>query len=74
MPRPSLLHDIFSAYESAEPTHRADSIDEYRELAILALVWERSSIAPLEAERAPAPVTESPIENAAIGEGHGNHL
>ena len=39
--RNRLLRDIFSALESAGPVSRADSVDEYRELAMLAGAWER---------------------------------
>jgi hypothetical protein len=38
------LSDIFSALESAEPAYRADGIDEYRELAMLAHAWEHGSL------------------------------
>ncbi|HEX5206809.1 MAG TPA: hypothetical protein VFW10_03310 [Steroidobacteraceae bacterium] len=36
MVRQRLLRDFFSAFENAEPTLRADAIDEYRELTLLA--------------------------------------
>ena len=44
------LHEIFS--DSAEPAHRAEAIDEYRELDMLAHAWERGSLEPGVAESA----------------------
>jgi hypothetical protein len=42
--RNKLLRDFLSAFEGAAPAHRADTIDEYRELVILAQAWERGSL------------------------------
>jgi hypothetical protein len=39
------LRDLLSAIELAAPVCRADTIDEYRELVILAQAWERGSLA-----------------------------
>lgn len=50
------LSDIYSASESAEPAYRAEGIDEYRELAMLAGVWERDS---LESEAVEGPAAGS---------------
>jgi ubiquinone/menaquinone biosynthesis C-methylase UbiE len=44
--RQRLLRDFFSAFENAEPTLRADAIDEYRELTLLAHAWERGALMP----------------------------
>lgn len=41
MVRHSHLRDTFSAFESTGPAHRADPIDEYRDLAMLANAFER---------------------------------
>lgn len=41
MARLPLLPDIFTALEGSEPAYRADPIDEYRDLAMLARAWER---------------------------------
>jgi hypothetical protein len=38
------LRDILGTLDSAEPAFRADSIDEYRELTMLAGAWERGSL------------------------------
>lgn len=51
--RNRLLRDIFSALESAAPVSRRDTVDEYRELAMLAGAWERGSLEPGSAEGAP---------------------
>lgn len=48
-----------SARESAEPAHRTDAIDEYRELEMLAHAWERGSLAPGAAEGAPGGVDDA---------------
>ena len=53
MVRHRLLRDVFSAFESAEPVYRADAIDEYRELAMLAHAWERGTLQRGVAEGAP---------------------
>ena len=58
MARHGILHEIFSAYESAEAAYRADGIDEYRELAMLAHAWERGSLKPGVAAVAPDPGNE----------------
>jgi hypothetical protein len=47
------LSDIFSTLESAEPAHRAEPIDEYRDLVMLAHAWEHGSLEPEGAEEAP---------------------
>lgn len=39
-----LLRDFLDALHSPAAMHRADPIDEYRELAMLARVWERSAL------------------------------
>lgn len=44
---------IFSTSESAEPAYRADPIDEYRDLVMLAHAWERGSLELIGAEEAP---------------------
>jgi hypothetical protein len=44
--RHTRLRDIFSTFECAEPAYRADGIDEYRELAMLAGAWEHGSLKP----------------------------
>lgn len=53
-----LLRDIFGAVESAEPAYRADPIDEYRDLAMLAHAWERGSLELEVAAQAPGRVDE----------------
>lgn len=58
MVRPRLLHDTFSASESAETAARADIIDEYRELEMLAHAWECGSLDPGVAEAAPGRVDD----------------
>jgi hypothetical protein len=40
------LRDIFKALENAGPAYRAEAVDEYRELAMLARAWERSASKP----------------------------
>jgi len=57
--RPGLLRDIFSACESAESADRADSIDEYRDLAMLARAWENGSFEPKAAEEATGRVDDA---------------
>jgi hypothetical protein len=47
------LPDIFSSLESAEPAWRAEPIDEYRDLVMLAHAWEHGSLEPEAAEEAP---------------------
>jgi len=44
--RQRLLRDFFSAFENAAPALRADPIDEYRELTLLARAWERGALMP----------------------------
>ena len=44
MARQRLLRDTFSALETAEPEYRAEAIDEYRELEMLAHAWEHGSV------------------------------
>lgn len=46
MVRPRLLCDTCSVSESAELAPRADPIDEYRELEMLAHAWEHGSLYP----------------------------
>lgn len=38
------LGDIFSPPESTAPAYRAEAMDEYRELALLAKAWERQAL------------------------------
>ena len=59
MVRHRLLRDVFSAFESAEPVYRADAIDEYRELAMLAQAWEHGSFKPGMAEGAPVRIDDA---------------
>jgi hypothetical protein len=59
------LRDIFSALESAEPAYRADPIDEYRDLAMLAHAWERGSLEPEVAEEAHGRVDDAEGEDPA---------
>lgn len=40
------LPGIFSAHEGVEPAYRAEPIDEYRDLAMLADAWEHGSLGP----------------------------
>lgn len=47
------LPDIFGAFEIAEPASRAEPIDEYRDLVMLAHAWEHGSLEPEGAEEAP---------------------
>jgi hypothetical protein len=42
--RQRLLRDFFSAFENAAPGLRADAIDEYRALRLLAHAWERGAL------------------------------
>ena len=53
MVRQRPLPDIFSAFDSAEPAYRAEPIDEYRELEMLAHAWERGSLEQGAPEGAP---------------------
>jgi len=46
------LRDLFSAFEGAAPGHGADTIDEYRELTMLAHAWEQGSLMPGSVEQA----------------------
>jgi hypothetical protein len=39
-----LLRAFFGAFESAAPVYRAGTMDEYRELSILAHAWEHGSL------------------------------
>jgi len=41
MARHTLLPEIFAPFEGIEPECRAEPIDEYRDLAMLARAWER---------------------------------
>lgn len=53
MVRHGLLRDLFSALEGAAASgHDAGAIDEYRELTMLARVWEHGLLEPVSAERA----------------------
>lgn len=61
-----LLRDIFSALEGAEPVSRADTVDEYRELAMLAGAWERGSLEPGSAEGAPGRVDDTEGQEPAL--------
>jgi hypothetical protein len=40
------LRDIFRVLENAGPAYRAEAVDEYRELAMLARAWEHSASKP----------------------------
>lgn len=46
MVRQRLLDDIFGDFENVERVYRADTLDEYSELMMLAQAWERNSIKP----------------------------
>ncbi|HEX3843779.1 MAG TPA: hypothetical protein VHV80_05420 [Steroidobacteraceae bacterium] len=59
MVRPGPLRDTFSASENAEPAPPADTLDEYRELEMLAHAWERGSLNPWLAEGAPGRVEDA---------------
>jgi len=37
------LREVFNAPESTAPAYRAEGLDEYRELALLANAWERQA-------------------------------
>lgn len=67
MVRDWLLRDMLGAFESAEPMYRADPVDEYRELTILAGAWEHGALQPVPAEGAAGHVddAELPLEPAA---------
>jgi hypothetical protein len=47
------LRDIFSTLDIAEPAYRAEPIDEYRDLVMLAHAWEHRSLEPAGAEETP---------------------
>jgi hypothetical protein len=47
------LRDIFSSRASLELAPRAETIDEYRELDMLAHAWEGGSLKPEVADGAP---------------------
>jgi hypothetical protein len=64
--RHRLLPEIFSALESAEPAYRADPIDEYRDLAMLAHAWEHGSLEPEVAEEAPGRVDDAEGKEPAL--------
>jgi hypothetical protein len=49
------FRDVFSAFENAEPARRAEAIDEYRELEMLAHAWEHGSLEERTEEDAPGP-------------------
>lgn len=66
MLRLSFLRDIFSAFERAGPAYRAETIDEYRELAILAHAWERGSLEPGVAEGVPGRVGDAEGKEPAV--------
>lgn len=46
MGRYRLLPDTFSASDGADPAYDAETVDEYRELSMLANAWERASLDP----------------------------
>ena len=60
MVKDRLFRDIVSAFESAEPAYRAGTIDEYRELAMLARAWERGSLEPGVADERGGPPLRAP--------------
>lgn len=41
-----LARDVCGGFESADPKLRADPVDEYRELAMLAGAWEHGALKP----------------------------
>ena len=47
------LREIFSARASLELAHRAETLDEYRELDMLAHAWEGGSLTPGVADGTP---------------------
>ena len=59
------LRDIASVRGSAEPARRAETIDEYRELDMLAHAWECGSLGPGVAEGAPRRVDDAEDEESA---------
>lgn len=54
MVRHTLLRGMLSAFDSTEPAYRAETIDEYRELAMLAQAWELGTVKPGVPEGTPA--------------------
>ncbi|HEX5460922.1 MAG TPA: hypothetical protein VFX20_13215 [Steroidobacteraceae bacterium] len=60
------LRDIFSAPESAEPGYRAEAIDEYRELALLANAWERQALERGVEEGAPGRIDDAEGKEPAV--------
>ena len=60
------LAHSFGAFEDAEPASRADAIDEYRELAMLADAWERGSLEPGVCEETPGPVADADGKELAL--------
>ena len=59
------LRDIFSAFDSADPAGRAETMDEYRELEMLAHAWERGSVNPGVAEGAPGRIEDAEGKESA---------
>lgn len=59
--RHRLWGDFLGAFDSAEPAGRGDTIDEYRELAMLAHAWERRSLEPEAVEGAPGRVADAEV-------------
>ncbi|MHB8813200.1 MAG: hypothetical protein ACYDAE_08020 [Steroidobacteraceae bacterium] len=49
------LRDAFDTLDIAEPAYRAEAIDEYRDLVMLAHAWEHRPLEPEGAEEAPDP-------------------
>lgn len=66
MVRQTLLRDLFSAAESAEPAYLVDVVDEYRELVMLALAWERDSLKPGAAEGVSGRVADADGKESAL--------
>lgn len=65
MVRPWPLRDTCGACEIAEPAPRADPIDEYRELEMLAHAWECGSLNLEAAEAAPGRVDDAEQKESA---------
>ena len=65
MVRPRLLRDTCSVSESAELASRAEPIDEYRELEMLAHAWEHGSLDPGGAEGPAGRVDDAEQQEAA---------
>lgn len=65
MARYRLLRDFFSVLDSAEPASRLDTIDEYRELAMLAYAWERRSLKQV-GEGASGRVDDAKVKESAL--------